>query len=387
MKSINNNIVALGWVSFFTDMASAMLVPIIPIFVVTVLNDGADTLGVILAISSFISYFLRYFTGYIAEKYRVVKPLMIIGYSISALCKPLFFLSHSWQSVASLRATERLGKSIRSAPKDLLISHFSPKRKSGQNFGFHKMMDIAGELSGTLLIFILFYFYSSSEILIRQIFLFTAIPGSISVFIMIFFVGDIKYQSTPQSSEPLSKEDHLLKIPLLFFFGFTFFIFEESFFILRSQELGFSLTLIPLLLVTSKLTQTLVSYKIGLLIDKYQHAKMMAVSYVIGALSMFLFASGLTILNWFGFALYGIYTVSSLTLIRAMISEQASNKGHIYGLFYAGMAIAIALGSLFFGYIWENYNGQVALIISMLGSLTLIALYFIHLLLPKNKSR
>ncbi len=385
MKHINKNIIALGWVSFFTDMASAMLVPIIPIFVVSILQSGADKLGIILAISSFVSYFLRFFAGYIAERNKIVKPLMILGYAISAICKPLFFWSGSWQSVASLRATERIGKSIRTAPKDLMISHYSLANKSGQSFGFHKMMDISGELVGILIVFILFYFYESSELLIRQIFLYTAIPGLIAVAIMTFFVEDIRYQKKAEIDFKFSESDKALYVPLGFFFLFTFFIFEESFFILRSQDLAFSMAMIPLLVLVSKLTQSLVSYKIGLLIDLHHHKKMLAVAYFSGIAALALFFSGINWLIWIGFAVYGFYSVSTLNIIRALISEQAKQTGGVFGLFYAGMAVAIALGALFFGYIWEFYGGQIALTISLVGSTLSLLIYFLYLIMTRNK--
>jgi len=386
MKDIDKNIVALGWVSFFTDMASAMLVPIIPIFVVSILQSGADKLGVILALSSFVSYFLRFFTGYIAEKNRVVKPLMVIGYLISAICKPLFFWSHTWQSVAALRTAERIGKSIRTAPKDLMISHYSKAKKSGRSFGFHKMMDISGELTGILVVFILFYFYSSSETLIRQIFIYTAIPGMIAVFIMVFFVQDIAYHKKEKTDFTFTKQDRKLIIPMVFFFLFTFFIFEESFFILRSQDLNFNLTLIPLLILISKLTQALVSYKIGLLIDQHDHKKMMAVAYFSGIVSLALFISGEQWLIWIGFAVYGFYCVSSLNILRALISEQSGQTGGMFGVFYAGMAIALALSALLFGNLWESYSGQTALFVSLIGSGLLLIIYVFYLFLSKQSS-
>jgi len=387
MKAINKNVIALGWVSFFTDMASAMIVPILPIFIVTVLNSGADKLGVVLAISSFISYFLRFFAGYIAEKMRVVKPLMLLGYILSAVCKPLFFWSASWQAVASIRAVERLGKSVRTAPKDLLISHYAVWGKSGQSFGFHKMMDISGEFVGILIVFLLFYFYGANESLIRTIFIYTAIPGVIAIFIMLVFVKDIDYQAqldkkktkfetTIKADSKIHSSDRKLATPLVFFFLFTFFIFEESFFILRSQQLSFSLTLIPLLVMVSKLTQSLVSYKMGLLIDSHSHSKMMGLAYFSGLVSLALFISGEALLIWLGFAVYGFYSVSSLNIMRAFISENSVNTGSVFGVFYAGMAIALALGALFFGFVWQAYGGQVALEISLVGGSLLFTGYY-----------
>ncbi len=119
MKTIDKNVVMLGWVSFFTDMASAMINPILPIFVVLFLHEGMDKLGLIVAIATFVSYALRLLSGYISDRYGIVKPLVVGGYALSALSKPLMGLSQGYHSVAGLNALERLGKGIRSAPKDL----------------------------------------------------------------------------------------------------------------------------------------------------------------------------------------------------------------------------------------------------------------------------
>ena len=146
MKSIDKNIIALGFVSFFTDMASSMITSILPLYIVYVLHEGVDKLGVILAVATFISYGFRFVFGYLSDRLQIVKPFVVVGYMISAITKPLLYFSSSWVSVALLRGLERVGKSVRSATKDSLISAYSPKNKSGKNFGFHKTMDIAGEI-------------------------------------------------------------------------------------------------------------------------------------------------------------------------------------------------------------------------------------------------
>ncbi|HHT00507.1 MAG TPA: hypothetical protein ENK73_06600 [Thiomicrospira sp.] len=115
MQRISANIWALGWVSFFTDLATAMIKPLIPIYVVLVLNQGMGKLGYVLAITGFVSYLLRWVGGYLSDRYHVTKLLLVIGYGLSAVMKPLFAFTAIWTSVAAVSATERLGKAIRSA--------------------------------------------------------------------------------------------------------------------------------------------------------------------------------------------------------------------------------------------------------------------------------
>ena len=119
MKKIDKNVVMLGWVSFFTDMASAMINPILPIFVVTILHEGMDKLGIIVAVATFISYSLRLNSGYISDRNGIVKPLVVGGYALSAFSKPLIGLTHSYKGVAALKAFERFGKGLRSDHKGL----------------------------------------------------------------------------------------------------------------------------------------------------------------------------------------------------------------------------------------------------------------------------
>jgi len=394
MKTINSNIIAIGWVSFFTDMASAMLVPILPIYLVTVLNQGADKLGIVLAVSSFISYVLRYIAGYLSDRLGRVKPFLIFGYTISAIAKPLFYFTASWQSVTALKSFERLGKAIRTAPKDVLISHYSAVNHTGKGFGFHKMMDIAGELVGSLIIFIILYFYdfnqqsTESYGLIQNIFLLTAIPGIMAVVITVYFVRDIRVTKTscPKDSEKVMSTEGLsikklarrgLKRQMLFFFLLSFFLMEDAFFILQSQQVMSGLVMIPLLLMLNKLVQTLTSYQIGIMADRLSPNKLMPMTYIFAMCALICFAQESKLLLWFGFAFLGLYSVTGLNLMRSMIARQTTRVGHYYGLFYTGMAISLALGALFWGYLWQFLGSYLAINIALMLVSFLLIIYLL----------
>lgn len=226
MKNIDKNIIALGWVSFFTDMASSMVTTLLPIFIVYVLHEGVDKLGIVIAIATFISYIFRIIFGYLSDKYKIVKPFVVSGYFISAITKPLLAFSSTYMSVALLRGVERMGKAVRSASKDSLISSYAKDKAHGKTFGFHKMMDIAGELKGAIIVFVIFLYFTKDENTIRTIFAYTLIPGLIATFIMIFFVKDSQKIIKKQDCT-IQKKDYKL-FPLLFiYFGFLFFIMVE----------------------------------------------------------------------------------------------------------------------------------------------------------------
>jgi MFS family permease len=376
MKSISKNVIMLGWVSFFTDMASAMITPILPIFVVLVLNEGMDKLGIIVAISTFASYALRLVSGYVSDKYGIVKPLVVGGYVFSALSKPLIGFTEGYKSIAGLQVAERLGKGLRSAPKDVMIVQYSKENASGKTFGFHKMMDIAGELSGALILFILLWYFGQSEMVMRNIFYATLVPGMIGLVLVIFFVRDVpKPKRQTQQSFTLTPQDKKTIGALFFYFLFLLFVFSPSFFTMQAKEVGMATAVIPLLFVVSSGVQTLSSYLLGILIDRFGVKRILAFSYACGAAAQGFLMLQTPFFTWISYIFLGLFTVASLNANRAFIAQSAYNKGSVYGIFYAGVALFGALGAYIAGLIWEHLNMQVALMYALAGTLVLTLLF------------
>jgi len=376
---INKNIIYLGFVSFFTDMSSSMITTLLPIYVVYILHEGVDKLGIIIAVSTFISYVFRIIFGYISDKYQIVKPFVVAGYFISAITKPLLAFSNTYISIAFLRGTERMGKAIRSAPKDSLISSFSKKGEEGKTFGFHKTMDVAGELSGSLIILIIFMFFTKNQEIIKDIFLFTIIPGLIATLIAFFFVKDTPFKT--KSINVIINHSDLKLLPLLFiYFGFIFFIMSEQFLILRAKDFGYTLAIIPLFVILFNLIQVIASYYGGILSDKIGVFRSLGIAFSFGILSIFL----INISLWLAFLFLGLFTVLSLNSIRAVISKNATSKGFIYGIFYGGIAVFSSLGALTIGFIWKNYGFETVLKFSEIGMISIFALLIISNFTRKN---
>ena len=320
---MNKNIIALGFVSFFTDMASSMISTILPIYIVYHLHEGVDKLGFIVAIATFISYGFRILFGYLSDKYQIVKPFVITGYTISALTKPLLAYTSSWQSIAALRGLERMGKALRSASKDTLISSYAKKNQSGKTFGFHKTMDIAGEMSGAIIAFFALWYLGKGDEVFQNIFLFTFIPGVLSIIIVVFFVQDIPYTKREKKVLNISNDTKVFPL-LLLYFGFLFFMFDTSFYLLKAKESGISTEFIPLLVILLTLTQTLFSYIFGINIDKYGAKKVLQLSFFFGILSL---ASLYFSQIMAAFIFLGMFLVASLNSIRSYISQFAKKKG------------------------------------------------------------
>lgn len=378
-KSINKNVIALGFVSFFTDMASSMVTTLLPIFVVYVLNDGVDKLGIVIAIATFISYIFRTLFGYISDRFGIVKPFVVLGYLISAVSKPMLAFTQTYASVAALRGVERMGKAVRSAPKDVLISTNVQNSAHGKTFGFHKMMDIAGEMGGAVIVFLLFYFFSRGESMIREIFEWTLVPGVLATLIVIFFVEDKSKVKQPKRAV-IQKSDIKLLWPIVIYFLFTFFLMSEQFYIVKARESGFTLEMIPLLMITLTLVQTLTSYFSGILSDMAGLHKSLILSFFFAMISVALLQVNL----WASFIFLGLFTVLSLNALRAYISRYAHSKAFVYGVLYGGIAIFSALGALAIGFIWEHFSFKYLIYFSEAGMGFMLLVLLIQYLLSQK---
>ncbi len=376
MKKIDKNVVMLGWVSFFTDMASAMINPILPIFIVTILHQGMDKLGIVVAAATFVSYALRLVSGYISDRYGIVKPLVVGGYALSAISKPLIGFTHGYKSIAALRALERLGKGLRSAPKDLMIAHYGERSGAGKSFGFHKTLDIGGELTGTLLLLGLLYHFGESEGVIRGIFFATLIPGLIGLLLVALFVRDIPKERVRRRERfKLTERDRATVRSLFFYFLFLLFIFSDAFFTMQAKEVGIGIALIPLLFVVSTGMQTLTSYLFGLWIDRVGPRRILLFSYLCGAAAQGLLYLQKPLYTWLSYAFLGLFTVSSLNANRSLIASRADNRGSVYGIFYASIALFGASGAYISGVIWERLGIDAALLFGLGGTAAMALLY------------
>ncbi len=376
MRAIDKNVVMLGWVSFCTDMASAMVNPILPIFVVTILHEGMDKLGIVVAVATFVSYALRLLSGYLSDRYGIVKPLVVGGYALSAISKPLIGSTHGYKGVAALKAFERLGKGLRSAPKDLMIAHYSKKGVSGRTFGFHKTLDIGGELSGTLILLGLLYTLGEGEEAIRTIFHMTLVPGLVGLYIVAFHVRDIRREAgRPGSRFRLTSRDRSTVRSLLFYFLFLLFMFNEAFFTMQAKEVGIATVLIPLLFVVSTGVQTLTSYLFGIWIDRLGPGRILAFAYLCGAVAQGLLFLRSELFTWLSYAFLGLFTVASLNANRALIAHRADNRGSVYGIFYASVALFGAAGAYLSGMIWEHFGVGSALLYGLAGTTLMLLLF------------
>ena len=365
MNKIDKNIFYLGLVSFFTDMASSIVTTLLPIFIVFVLNEGVDKLGIVIAVSIFVSYIFRLLFGYLSERYDARKPFLIIGYGISALSKPLLAMTHTYTQIALLRALERMGKAVRSAPKDALISVYSKNNQSGRTFGFHKMMDVSGELSGALIVMAVFYLFTQNEGLFRTLFTATLLPGLLGLIVLIFFVQEKPSEEDKSKTRKVFVRSDLQLLWLLFiYFFFLLFFMGDQYFLVAAKQSGMSLSVLPILVIVATLTQVLISYFSGMLIDKVGHKHMLFTAFVSAIGSTLCIEKGYF---FAGFALLGMFSVVSLNSMRSFISANASSKAFIYGIFYMGVAVFSSSGALLMGKVWHYFGFEKSIFLSLYG--------------------
>ena len=356
-------------VSFFTDMASSLVMPLLPFFVVVVLDQGVDKLGIVLAVTTIVSYLLRFVGGVASDKMDSNKQFLILGYGLSAIAKPVLGITESWVGVATVRSGERLGKAIRSAPKDKLISLSAIQEKMGASLGLHKTIEKMGEVLGLLILLGVIAYFGMSESVFRSVFLVSAIPGLLSILVLAIFVKEIRGgKSKKKPTLSLYLEPRIRGV-IAGFIIITLFMFNEAFYLLLGKEFGLDLPAILLVLILVKTTQMLLSKKVGRFIDKRPIRLQMGLGYVLGisASALLLFPSFATYL--ISFLLFGIHELIMLIAIRTYIGQFAEDKGAAYGFLYFAIALFSAASAYVIGLTWQHFGATHAILLSCAGML------------------
>ncbi len=364
----NNNVLWMGVVSFFTDFASSLVMPILPIFVVLVLDQGVDKFGLVVATTTLVSYLLRFVGGALSDRYQNNKVFLLLGYGLSALAKPFLTFSGSWIDVAAIRSSERLGKALRAAPKDKLLSSSVRRDAIGRGIGLHKAIEKSGELLGLVCLLAVIHYLGSSEAVFRGIFSASLIPGILALVVL---AGLVKETATQASTDKKSAFSFViepqLKRPIVAYSLLCLFMFNEAFFILAGNNLGITLPTILSIYIVSRAIQIIVSLKIGALIDASSVQRLLTVGYCAGLGALLLLLVGNMPSFVIAFVLLGIYELITLNTIRSYIGRHAIDKGATFGALYFLVAIASAFGAYWLGIVWQFWGLGASIVISTLG--------------------
>lgn len=359
-KGVPKNVKALGFVSLLNDAASEMIYPLLPIFLTSVLGVGAGALGVIEGIAESTASLLKLFSGWISDRIKKRKVLILIGYSLAALGRPMIALSLYWWQVAAIRFVDRLGKGIRTSPRDALISISTPGDMKGKAFSLHRAMDHAGAIIGPVCAIFLLRFGMS----LKNLFAWALLPGIITIFIIFFFVREKKIEAKTKNIDfkfsILSKN---FKAYLLILILFTLGNSSDAFLILKAKDSGVTTALIPLLWIVLHFVKVITSVPGGEWSDRIGRRKVIVIGWIVYALIYLGFGFSSRIFHIWGlFALYGIYFGLTEGVEKAFVSDLASKEfqGTAFGFYHLAVGIAAFPSSVVFGFVWQKVGSLVA---------------------------
>ncbi|KIM02893.1 MAG: hypothetical protein KN64_13540, partial [Sulfurovum sp. AS07-7] len=366
--------------SFFTDFSTEMILPLLPIFMDKFLHASKSEIGFIEGLAEFGVAMLIALSGFYSDRIGKRKSITVFGYGLSNLIKPLAFLASSTTMIAMVRVGDRIGKGIRTAPRDALISQSTPKSISGFVFGLHKMLDSAGALAGSLFAFFILWYLGSSEETFRMIFLFSVVPGLISMAILIFLLSDKPFIP---SGEKLFRPAQLpFEFYLIVIFQglFSLVAMNYSFMILKAEDNAMPLAIIPLAYALYNLCISFFAIPIGDLADKAGKPAMLSVVYLAFGLSAFFINTGIEYASWIAFAIYGFFGGGFNSLAKAIISDMipVNLKATAYGVYYSFIGICTFLSLYCAGVIWDRFGPQLLFDIVTFGSVCLALLLFLN---------
>jgi len=380
-KTLVRNIFSLGLVSFFTDISTEMLYPLMPQLVKT-LGGSPAVLGLIEGVAESTASVLKGFSGYLSDRLRKRKIFALLGYSLSALAKPLIGLSSGWPMVLALRFCDRVGKGIRTAPRDAIVADSCAPEEMGRWFGLHRAMDTLGAALGPLLAFLLL----GMGLHFQSIFLWSIVPAVIAVLILGILVREVAPAERPKGEKfqldfrGLNRSYHsYLIVSSVFVLG----NFSNIFLIQRAQELGMSLKLAALVYLVYNLSCALASVPAGIISDKIGRKKVLLFSFVSCGLVYFGFGRNLELIwLWPLFAGFGIVDATREGVQRALIGElvPSQKRASAYGIYYAITGILMLPSSAAAGLVWKKFGAPV--VFSYGAALVLLAGILLLFLLP-----
>ncbi len=376
-KDAKKNVIALGWVSLFTDISSDMIFPLLPLFLANTLGIPKSLIGLIEGIATSTASILKAFSGHISDRIKKRKILVLIGYSLSALSKPFFAIANNVAEVFLVRLSDRIGKGIRDAPRDALISESIRKQRRGKWFGFHRMMDRSGAIIGTIIAFLLLRYITTNY---RTIFWYATIPAFLSIIVILFFVKDVGHKIGDKIKFSLKNFSRNYKLFILTSVVFNLGNFSYAFYILKAENLGIFVAFIPLLYLTYNVFYAVFSMPAGMWSDKIGRKNVILLGYVLlGATAIAFSFITSNALVWIIFAIYGLQIAFVDGTSRAFVSDLSpkSEKGTALGIYQTASGLAILPASVIAGALWDSVGASApfiyAAITSAAASVMLIA--------------
>ena len=354
------NVVFLGLVSFFTDLSTEMVYPLIPLYLMATLGATPALVGVIEGIAESVASLLKVFSGYLSDRFQKKKGLAFTGYAAGVVYKLALLLAVSWVGILAARVIDRMGKGIRTAPRDVLVSESADKNTMGKSFGLHKALDMVGAALGILITY--FILRSMTETLnYKTLFALSVIPGLLGL-AMFAFIRQTK-TSQAKKREPFwvgaRRINGQLKLYLVVVFLFTLGNSSNAFLLIRAKSVGFDDINVILLYFLFNIVASVLAYPLGTLSDKVGRKNLLVPGYLAFSACYLGFAfvtdrAGMTIT----FILYGVYTAMIAGVERAYVAEIAPEdlRGTMLGLQSTVAGVALLPASLIAGLLWDSFG-------------------------------
>ena len=363
---LSPNVLFLGITSFLTDISSEMIFTLLPLFLLNVLRVGTPVIGLVEGVAESTATLTQLLSGWLSDRLRRRKALACLGYAMSTLAKPVLYFASSWGLVLGVRFFDRLGKGVRTSPRDALLAASTASEVRGKGFGFHRALDTFGAVVGlggaAAIVFLL---QQGGLELTRPTYqilvLVSLVPAVLAVAVIFFLVREVRLTADPDKASSSSflhptPFDRRFKLFLGIMVVFTLGNSSDAFLVLRAQNLGLSVFHILLLFVFFNLVYASFSLPAGILSDRLGRRRLIVLGWLIYAASYLGFAFATDFWHvWLLFGLYGLFRGATEGVERAFVADLVGveKRGTAYGLFHTAVGITILPASLIAGWLWQ----------------------------------
>ena len=379
LSQIPAGIWVLGFVSLLMDISSEMVHSLLPMFMVTTLGASAFAVGLIEGLAESTALIVKVFSGVLSDYLGKRKVLALVGYTLGALTKPLFAIAPTIGIVLTARMLDRVGKGIRGAPRDALVADITPTHLRGAAFGLRQSLDTVGAFLGPLLAVGLMLLWAND---FRAVFWVAVIPGMMAVILLFAGIREPARHKDAKKSNPIRREN-LKRLSSSYWWVvgigaiFTLARFSEAFLVLRAQQTGIPIAIVPLVMVAMNIVYAASAYPFGKLSDSMSHTKLLALGLVVLIMADLVLAYNH---HWavvlVGVALWGVHMGITQGLLATMVADTAPAdlRGTAYGFFNLMSGIAMLLASVIAGLLWDGlgasftfYTGAAFCVIALIG--------------------
>jgi MFS family permease len=353
------NVFFAGLVSFFMDLSSEMIYPLVPLFLANTLGVNKSVIGLIEGIAESTASLLKVFSGWFSDRIGNRKWLMAAGYAISTLSRPLIALAPSWQQVLSSRFMDRFGKGVRTAPRDAIIAESAAHARLGRAFGFHRAMDTMGAVIGPALAFFFLGLFANNY---RMVFWLSLFPGLVAVLLIIFCIKEGKKTAVSFAERPKLTAKHFDRRYKLFLVIAAIFALGNSsdvFLILRAEQVGIPAAAIPLVYLLFNLVYSLSAMPAGMAADRYGRKRIILLGFVLFAILYYGFAVASTsVAIWLLFGFYGLFMGLTEGVQKAFLATiiPPEFKATAFGLYTMAVGLATLPASVIGGWLWDRVS-------------------------------